>query len=170
VWNSPKPRKESLRTVGQQPVENDPPQGHPAWQEILNGVPEDLHPLLRNKLEAWDRGVEAKLQGVRQEYEAYQPLVENEVPFEAVEQALWLAQQLEQNPDAVVQQAIDAFGLDFVAKAAAAANEEDDNDMPFGDDFEGLEDHPAFKEMQQKAEEAHQAVQAQREAEEEPKR
>ncbi len=151
--------------------ENEPPQGHPAWQEYLEGIPDDLQPLVTQAFAKWDQDMQGKLQGVQEQYkpyEAYKPLIENEVPLDTVSQALWLAQQLEENPEDIIKQAIEAFNLDFVPKGQAPANTPDDDDEEFDmTDLAGLENHPAFKALQEKANEADRILRQQQESQQE---
>ena len=138
--------------------EQDPPQGHPAWMELLNEVPEDLHPILTPKLEEWEKNLAAKLQGTTEQYkpyEVYKPLVDNNVPLEDVERALWLASKLNEDPKSVVDEAIRAFNLEYAPVSQQQTpnppnNEEEEYDL---EGLEGLENHPAFQEIKKRAEE-----------------
>lgn len=150
-------------------------QGHPAWQEILEVIPEDLRPVIEPKLKEWDQGVNGKLQAVRSEYEpleTYKPLVENNVSLDYVQKALWLAHELENNPEGLVRQAIDHYGLDSVLAAQTsssdpAGNDEDDDEDDENDfgDFD-ITNHPQFKAMQKQAEELEKWRREQQEAQE----
>lgn len=152
------------------PIEPEP-QGHPAWTELLNDVPEDLHPLLKPKLEEWERNYAAKLQGTVEQYQgydAYKPLVENEVPIENIQKALWLAHQLDQNPEEIIGEAIKAFNLDYVkASESAVGNQPDDEEDFDMTDLSGLENHPAFKAIKEKAELVEQQLRQRQESDEE---
>ena len=155
--------------MSQQSNENEPPQGqHPAWSEYLEGIPEDLQPLVTQAFSKWDQHHQAKLQGVQQEFDPYKPLLENNVPMETIQQSLWLAQQLEENPGGIVEQAIQAFGLDYVPKSQIPTpNDENDGENFDMTDLEGLENHPAFKALKEKADEADRILRAQQEAQQE---
>lgn len=145
-----------------------PEGGHPAWEDFLTDVPDDLHPLLRGKLEEWDRNVNTRLENVHNEYNAYKPLVENNVDMESIQQALWLADQLEQNPGGVVAKAIEAFGLDYIPKDQQQQQIPDPNDEDFDmTDLAGLENHPAFKALAEKAEQADAILRQQQEQQQE---
>lgn len=138
--------------------EDQQPQGHPAWTELLNDVPEDLRPLLEPKLQEWERNMSQKLQGTVEQYkpyEQYQPLVEHNVSLENVQKALWLAQQLEENPDGIIKSAIEHYGLGYVPADQIQNNgNPDPDDLDDLDDdspLKGLENHPAFQEILNKA-------------------
>lgn len=147
----------------------DESQGHPAWQEILSILPDEFHPLIKPKLEEWDTKVQGKLQDLNK-YDPYKPLVENNVPLESIQQAMWLAQQFETNPEAVVKQAIEAFGLEgFNTTPVSNTSDEDEDDEDYEDDDEydednplaGLENHPAYKELKQKYDEVDRILKSQ---------
>lgn len=155
-------------------------QGHPAWQEILSAleeVPEEfralVEPKLTEKLQAWDQGVNGKLQAVRSEYEgyeAYKPLIENKVEVDRVQKALWLADKLEQDPNYIVQQAIEAFGLDYAPKGAVTppdpAGNVDPDEEDFGNGEFDITKHPQFQQIQQRLNAWEQERQREREAQE----
>lgn len=132
--------------MSQQPNENETPQGHPAWQSILDKLPEDLHNLVLPELQNWDKGVQQKLQEVRSQYEPYKPLIDDEVDLEDVQQAMYLMDQFRDNPQSVIDEAIKHFGL----KYAPVTEEEEDPDMTgFGTEEFDITKHPAFKALQE---------------------
>lgn len=148
--------------MGEQSPENEQPgtnDGHPAWQEILDAIPDPaLQELVKPKLEAWDQGVQQKLQQVREPYQPYQELVENEVDPEQVKQALYIAHLLNTDPNAVVSKAIESFGLDYVPKSQVpstplSSNTNSDDDFEFEDaETVDITKHPAFQALQQQLE------------------
>lgn len=146
-------------------------QGHPAWQEILDELPEELHPLITPKLQAWDQGVQQKLQEARAPFDPYKPLVDNNIPLEVIQQALWLAQEFENNPETVVEKAIESFNLERfkvqqqIPPETPPGSEFDTNE--FGDvDLSGLENHPVFQQLKRQADELAAWKKSQEEAEE----
>ena len=124
--------------------------GHPAWQEILNQVPEEFHPLLRPTLEKWDKGVQDKIQSMHDQYaplKDFQKFVDSNVTADYLVNAYNLAQNFQQHPDDVVKQAIEAFDLDYVDKNSIS-QPEDNDDEDFGQaSIEDLAKHPAFKQV-----------------------
>lgn len=135
-------------TVGT-PEESQGQTGHPAWQEILDGLPDEFHSTLTPKLQAWDQGVQQKLQDVRSQYEGldpYRDIVRDQDP-QFLQGALQLAQAVQQDPNAVAQQLIEAFGLEYAPKGAGPSEPEYD----LGDD--DIANHPMVKAMQQQLDE-----------------
>lgn len=134
--------------------------GHPAWQEILDVLPSELHSVVRPTLENWDKGVQQKLQEVRSQYEPYKEFIDNEVDPELIDQSLTFVHQMNSDPDKIIEQAIEAFGLDYVKKAAEEVVQQQNNqqlNLNQGDEYENLgeikiEDHPFVKNLQKTVE------------------
>jgi len=118
-------------------------QGHPAWQEILDAVPESLHSLIKPKLEAMDKGVQAKLQELHGTYDPYKKFAENNVDPRVIEQSLYLANHLQSNPAEFVERAINNFNLtQYQQQQLRQQAEELEEDEWDGED---LTKHPGFK-------------------------
>lgn len=149
---------------GQQP--EDTGNGHPAWQEILDQLPDDLHPLITPKLQEWEQGVQQKLQSVHSQYDPYKPLVENKIPVDMVEQALYLHHQLENNPQELIAKAIEHYKLDYVPKdQIQTPDPEDLEDLEF--DGVDITKHPAFQQLSKQLEQMNSTLTAQQQAEQE---
>lgn len=54
--------------------DDDDFQGHPAWKDILNVVPEEHQNLVRAQLAQWDAGVSRQFQKIHDEYAPYKAL------------------------------------------------------------------------------------------------
>lgn len=135
--------------------------GHPAWKEILDVLPSEFHSLVRPTLENWDKGVQNKLQEVHSKYEPYKEFVENEVDPGLIDQSLALVHQMNSDPESTIAQAIEAFGLDYVKKAAEEVIQQQNNQQQLnlgdGEEYEDLnnikiEEHPFVKQLQQTVE------------------
>lgn len=124
--------------------------GHPAWQSILDAVPEELHPILRPQLEEWDKGVQTKLQGLHDQYAPYKPLVDNKVDMDFVDQAIYLAQQMQENPQDVVQRAIESFELPYELRNALENKVGNNVGMEAQDEWDGVDitKHPQYQALQ----------------------
>lgn len=72
--------------------------GHPAWQEILNEVPQALHDKVRPTLEKWDRGVEERFAQVHSQYEPYKPFVEQGITPQQIDAGMRLFAALQADP------------------------------------------------------------------------
>lgn len=152
---------------GQDPEVNT--EGHPAWQEILNVLPEELHGLVKPKLAEWDKGVQEQFQ----RYSPYKDIISNDIPPEFLQQAVGIANSLQEDPENFVEQLIDHFGLD---RYRASANEEEEEENEPGsfvdlDDpntsFEDIMKDPRFKPFIQQQQELMERFQEREEEEEE---
>jgi hypothetical protein len=124
-------------------------QGHPAWQEVLNELPEDLRPLIRPKLEEWDKRTQGLVQGVHSQYDPYKKFVENNIDPQVLEQSLYMANALQKDPEAFVKRVIENYGIE--AFNAQQQEEEEDEDVSDWDG-EDISKHPQFLALAQQLE------------------
>ena len=124
--------------------------GHPAWQPILDQVPEELHGLIRPELEKWDRGVQEKIQGLHSEYEPFRELQNQGISPDQMNQALQFVSLFDQDPEGVIRQAIEHYGLDL----GQGDPDDDDYDDDDYDDDEDDEDNEGsdrrYRQLQQR--------------------
>ena len=105
-------------------MNNENPNNHPAYQSILDVLPESLHSLVIPKLKEWDAGVTKKFQEIHAQYEplkAYQKFVDNEIDPEYMEQAVIFADQLQRDPKKVVSQINESWDLGYLTPEQAQA-------------------------------------------------
>lgn len=85
--------------------------GHPAWQPILDALPDDaLRNMVLPKLQEWDQGVQQRFQSLHSQYEPWKPVLDSATP-EVVQQALNLLQRLEDDPEFVYKSLGEAYGF-----------------------------------------------------------
>lgn len=118
-----------------QPVAEQQSEGHPAWKEILDLLPDEFHPLVTPKLKGWDDGVQTRFQNLQSQYEPYKPFIENEVDPEYLQQAIGLAAAIEQDPQRVYNALAEAYGYgqgvaDTTGATGADTDEDSDPDDP----------------------------------------
>lgn len=150
-------------------------EGHPAWQEILSEIPEEYHAFIKPKLAAWDAGVQKKIEDTRAEFSDLQEfkfLVDNNINPEYVQQAVFLADQLQADPKKLVEQVNDAWKLGFIPEDAApkappAGDGTEDNLLDLGDNEVDITKHPKWAEIQSKLDALETAHQTAQQAEEE---
>ncbi len=139
--------------------------GHPAWKEILDQLPDEFHPLITPKLEAWDSGVQTRFQNLQQQYEPFKPFVEQEVDPEFIEQSLQLAAAIEQDPERVYKALAEAYGY---SQGVADTTEATDDDLDDTDDDDPvaarLAEHERMLERMAEAFMADQDVRAEQES------
>jgi hypothetical protein len=104
--------------------------GHPAWKEILDQLPEEFHPLVTPKLEAWDSGVQTRFQNLQSQYEPYKTFIEQEVDPDYLVQAAQLAAAIEQDPERVYKALAEAYGYGQGVADTTEVTDPDDTDDP----------------------------------------
>lgn len=90
---------------------------NPNWNEALELLPDDM---LRNRLtpvfEKWDKNNNSRFEKVQQEYakyDPYKPLIENEVPFEEIQLAWQLREQIANDPKVIFERLAQHLGYDI---------------------------------------------------------
>ncbi len=123
---------------------------NPSWQPILEALPADLHPLIKPKLEEWDRNVNAKFDEIRGQYQGFDEF--KDVNPQYVKQALQVAQMIRDDPGSLVERLNTQMGLGYLTKEEAEAlavqqQQLDPDDLNF--DGVDITQHPEFVAMKQ---------------------
>lgn len=151
---------------------------HPAYQHILDVIPDSLHSVVIPELKKWDAGVTQKFQEIHSQYESLKPFqqfVENGIDPNYAEQAVILADQLQRDPAKVVSEINNSWKLGFVDPEQAKALQtnqsnsgEDDSEFDFSlDDTDDLMKNPKIKAMYEALEQVQNELKSQKELEEE---
>lgn len=109
----------------QPPIVNEGNSGNPAWAPFLEVLPTSLHPTVTPVLQEWDRGVQQRFQEIHSEYEPYKPyqqFIDNEVDPEAIEVAMGIFAQLDENPRAIYDALVQTFGEEWGLNQQQAAD------------------------------------------------
>lgn len=125
----------SVETQGT-PVETTPvvtPEGtgHPAWQGILDSIPDALHPLIEPELKRWDENFTKEVNKVKEQFAPYKELVDNGIDGDSAVQAIQLVQAIEADPAGVIKLLQNNYNLtpaeakQVVKEVQAEAGEDD---------------------------------------------
>jgi hypothetical protein len=108
-----------------------PAPGHPAWQEILSVIPEELHDKVLPTLQNWDAGVSRRFQKIHDEYE---PLKKFEgYDPEDIEEAMGVYRALTNDPASTWETIGRVYGLSPQQVSQATSDEDIDLDgLPEG--------------------------------------
>jgi hypothetical protein len=102
---------------------------NPNWNEALEVLPDDY---LKGKLtpifEKWDRNNNSRYEKVQQEFAPYKALAENKVPFEEIQLAFRLRNEISENPQVIFERLAQHLGVDLTKLN--------------GEQSQGLEDEP----------------------------
>lgn len=112
--------------------------GHPAWQDILNAVPEQYHEALRPTLEKWDKGVQNRFQSLHSKYEPLKQYAD--YTPEDLEVAINLKQAIEADPKAVYDLLAQTYN--FLEQGAT----DGESVMEIPEDFDG--DPQVYQQLQ----------------------
>lgn len=106
--------------------------GHPAWQEILEAVPEQYRDALKPTLEKWDKGVQSRFQSLHSKYEPFKPYVDE---ADKVQMGMNLIQRIEEDPRAVydLMAATYNFAEQGATEDEGVMSEFDELDLDSGD-------------------------------------
>lgn len=102
---------------------NDEFKVDPNWQKVLDVLPAEFHKQVIPTFKEWD-GNFAKVQS---EYAPYKPLLENNIPYEQVENSIKLAQSLAADPHALWAELGRRFGFGS-EQGQQQVNELEDNE------------------------------------------
>jgi hypothetical protein len=91
--------------------------GHPAWQEILDAIPEQYRDAVMPTLEKWDKGVSNRFQSLHSKYEPLKQYAEYD-PTE-LEIAINLKQAIEADPRAVWELLAQTYELQPLEQGAS---------------------------------------------------
>jgi len=135
---------------------------NPAWNAVLEPLPQEFHKQIMPKLQEWDNNF-AKVQS---DYAPYKPLLENNVKFEDVRKAFQLVDLINANPRAVYDQLAQRFGFNSgQGQQQIEDNKEDDpQDIGNPDGQFDITKHPQFIALQQQVEQFNQFQQNQTQA------
>lgn len=148
---------------------------NPAWNELLNELPDGFQNTVAPHLKKWDdnwRAAEQKhkeeLQEVQSKYSPIQEFVDNGVPVEQVADSFKLAQALNDNPEQFYKEIGAWLGYDQGQqnKSEDTSNSEyEDSETEYSD----LESNPKFQELKQQYDSLADTVQNKQQQEEEDK-
>lgn len=120
--------------------ETKPQAGHPAWQQILNQIPEELHAQVIPTLQEWDAGVNRRFQKIHDEYAPLKRF--GEVDPDEMKEALDVYQALVNDPATTWEAIGRVYGLSPQQVSQVAANPYGEGDS---DNFDLDDLPPAIK-------------------------
>lgn len=106
--------------------------GHPAWKEILDVIPEELHDVVRPTLEKWDSGVNKRFQSLHSQYEPFKQF--QDIDPEALQLAVSLMQRIEDDPKGVYDLMGQTYGFVTEQQGAEPEMGTEDFDLDEQDD------------------------------------
>lgn len=137
-------------------TDTPPVKDNPAWQEVYDLLPAEFHPMIQPKLKAWDDNF-AKVQS---QYSPYKPLLEKNVPYEAINTSLEFANLLNANPRAVYEELGKRFGFSEQGQQQVEEKKPVEPELPDGGfEPQDLSKNPQFAQLQQAYQQLEQRIQ-----------
>lgn len=128
--------------VQEQEQDNSEVKINPAWQSVLDKLPAEFHPQVLPTFKEWD-GNFAKVQS---EYAPYKPLVENKIPYEAIENSMQLARIMNADPRQVWDELGRRYGFNSTEQGQQQFEEEEQEEQET--DPTDLSKNPQFAQLQ----------------------
>jgi len=119
---------------------------NPAWNTVYEKLPKEFHEIIRPDLKSWDDNF-AKVQT---QYAPYKPLLEQGIPYEAVQTSLDFARLLNANPRAVYDELGQRFGFSVQGQQQVEEQNPNEQEAPEEGVFEpqDLSKNPQFAQLQ----------------------
>lgn len=91
---------------------------NPAWNDVLNVIPEDVRESVIPKFREWDSNFQTQVQKVHSDYEPYKFLKEDGIAGDDVRMALGIMNAIQDNPEQVYKSLGENFGFNSVDAGA----------------------------------------------------
>lgn len=126
---------------------------NPAWNPLLETLPQSLHHLVIPHLKQWDKGVQDRFAEINGRYEPYKDFVENKVDPQVLAQALGLYQLMDTDPqkifEAFIQQGFTVpDAQQATEQVVSGQGQESGEETGFEDPSFDVTQHPEFQRMQ----------------------
>jgi hypothetical protein len=114
-------------------------EGHPAWQEYLNELPQELHGQVTPIFEKWDKGVQERFQKVHSQYEPWKNVINSGTDPNMAQFGINLLSQLETNPKYVYDALGQYYDFNKAQGEQGQENQQDqDNTEPWRGEIDQL--------------------------------
>ena len=128
---------------------------HPAWEPLLEKIPESLREMVKPVLIEFDTNVQQTLEAKNQElkrYEAFKQFIDNEVDPEWLAEAADFTYNFQENPKAVIENANKVWNLGYNLDGTQQSQQQLDGNEAgslFEDDPNDITQHPQFAQLMQ---------------------
>lgn len=158
MMNGGEPNPQETQT---QPVQQEE-KLNPAWDTLLNKIPETFRGMVTPDLRQWDQNYQQGIQQVHSQYEGYKPFLEQQISPEALNNAMLVQQALENNPEQFIKTVAEYYNLQLGEQGQPDPEEAGDGEgLPFD-----ITQDPQFQQYQKVTELMAQQMMSQAEAQE----
>jgi hypothetical protein len=122
---------------------------NPAWSELLEVVPSQLHSQVTPHLQKWDQNYQTQIQKVHSEYEPWNPILQSGVTPQDVDFALGLMNAVSTNPQEVLAALQEWINGEEGSEYEEQGQYESNPQSPeYGQEFD-ISQHPKVQQMEQ---------------------
>lgn len=161
VANNPQPDDAGESEPNMFAQQDEPAGINPAWNPVLNEIPEEFRSKVTPYLSEWDKnyhsGLEKARNEVQSQYADFQPFIDNEVSPETLAQSYQLYQALENNPQSVMEALQQAIGETY--------GEDDDQGDDEHYDPNDIANDPRYQRLEQQVQQMMEGIQSKEEQE-----
>lgn len=117
---------------------------NPAWNELLNSIPSQLHSIVTPHLQQWDKNYQEGIGKVHSQYESFKPFVDQGVTADQINYGLQLLDAFESRPQDIFAAMQQAFGEQQQEEVDPTQNfdEQGQESTPID-----ISQHPQFQEL-----------------------
>lgn len=129
------------------PDQGDNSGPNPAWNDVLNIIPQEFHSQITPHFQKWDQAANSRVTSANEaaaKFKDYEPFVEHGITRDQLIEGLQLMHTLNNNPRELYESLQTSFG--FTPQQAAAAVEEISEESE--ENSFDIENHPKFQELQ----------------------
>lgn len=138
---------------------------NPAWNDALNGIPQEFHSHLTPHFQQWDQNFQNKIQQVHSQYEPYKPFIEQGVTPEELNYGYGLLNALENNPQEVLAALQEAIAQENGQYDGGQGQYESTQQNPDQQQQFEIDQHPYVQQMREQMDIMAQILLGQREQE-----
>jgi hypothetical protein len=145
---------------------NDQGSGGNPWDSYVTELPESVRPLVEPIFKKWDADVTQKFQSVHSQYEpykGYEPVIQSGYDPEDIQQAIAIAEALNENPRAIYDALLEQYGPQW---NVAVQGEQGQNGPDAGDNSDLGYTDPKLQQIEQMTNAMAEILLSQREQEE----
>lgn len=126
---------------------------NPAWNDLLDVIPSEFHPMVKPTLEKWDSGVNKRFETVHSQYAPYKPFIEQQVTPDEINAAMQMMNLLATDPRKVYDKLGEFYGSEWgIGSGQGQPNTPDDDefDLDGGQQQEmDLANNPYIKQIEE---------------------
>lgn len=135
---------------------------NPAWEPMLNKIPEAFRGMVTTDLRQWDQNYQQGIQQVHSQYEGYKPFLEQQISPEALNNAMLVQQALENDPEQFIKTVAEYYNLQLGEQGQPDPEDAGDGEgLPFD-----ITQDPQFQQYQKVTELMAQQMMSQAQAQE----